>query len=37
MRPISPKVLKRLENDDWMKTCIIRDGNCSGRVTWEHS
>jgi len=37
MRPISSRVKKLLEKDDWMKMCIIRDGNCSGRITWEHS
>ena len=36
MRPIPVALRKRLSEDPFMKRCI-REGNCSGRITWEHA
>lgn len=38
LKAISPKVKKELLADPRMKKCAREDeGNCSGRITWEHA
>jgi hypothetical protein len=35
MRPISPKVKQVLEQEK--NICALKDNNCGGRITWEHT
>jgi len=35
MRPISPKVKKELDNEP--DVCALKDENCAGRITREHT
>jgi hypothetical protein len=38
MRPIPKQLRDEMEADPYYKQCVRRkEGNCSGRITWEHS
>lgn len=36
MRPLSKKLKEQILFDPFYSRCCRHDGNCSGRVTWEH-
>lgn len=37
MRPIPPKLRLAMSKDPYYSKCCRADGNCSGRITWEHA
>ncbi len=37
MRPIPKKLREEIARDPFMKTCIRRNEECSGRIEWEHA
>lgn len=38
MRKIPPKLREQIAEDPYMKVCArIKDGQCFGRITWEHA
>lgn len=37
MTPIPPKLREEMSNDPYYKVCARKNGECSGRITWEHA
>lgn len=36
MTPIPPDVREAMASDPYYKRCARKDGECDGRITWEH-
>ncbi len=37
MRKLSPETREILSNDEFMKTCCLKDETCGGRIEWHHN
>lgn len=37
MNRIPIKLRKEIAEDPYMKTCARKNGECNGRITWEHA
>lgn len=35
--PVPREIQEVLERDPWMKTCLLADETCEGRLNWQHS